>query len=208
MTFPSNLAKHPSGSSMLRRTQLWIRPHISLADNIVSHSISPGYFLRLMNHYGLNSASGKIITRYHNYDQIMEVDQDRKIHCFVIYPQEIIKDVQHGMGTELVGITQFDISVMSFPLNNNYHHERQSIVFTKRIDVDVELQLEMLVENIVDPEVRKGQISDLLQSLEDVDSLDELPVISLSYLLVMHPKKYTRALKEISVINGYATSYP
>lgn len=209
---PSDLSTHPSGPSMLRRTQLWIRPHIPLADNIVSHSISPSYFLRLMNHYGVQSSSGKVITRYYNYDQIMEVDQDRRIKCIVTYPKEIIEDIQGRL--ELVGIVQYNLSVMSFPLNNTYHHERQSIVFTKEIDAGVELQLEMLVENIVDPEVRKDQIPELLRSLEatgigtdfdsDADADADLPVISLSYLLVMQPKKYTRSLKEIGIISGYA----
>jgi hypothetical protein len=148
-----------------------------------------------MKHYGMNSECGKVITKYYNYDQIMEVDQNRKINCSVTYTHETI--VQGEL--ELVGITQVNLSVMCY----HYHHERQSIVFTKKIDTGVELQLEMLVEGLTDPDVKRGQISDLLQKLSE-DS--ESPVISLSYLLVIQPKEYVRALKEISIITSWTRS--
>jgi hypothetical protein len=151
-----------------------------------------------MQQYNLSSNDGKVITRYYNYDQVMEVDEQRRITCSVTYPLETIIDhdvLGDGLWLEMVGGDRCDLSVMSFPLNRAYHHERQSIVFTKTLENGLILELEMLVQDILDPKERN--IADLVKN---IDEEEDNPIISLSFCFTLQPRAYRAALAAVATL--------
>ena len=181
-----NIGNFPS--SPPKGTHIMLRPSFPLANNIISHSIKPSKFIRIMNLYNIEPENCKVITRYHNYDQIMEVDEDREIKCYTISILETYTN--YTLGIEVTSIDKHDYPRLNFPLNINYHHERQSIVFTKILQPGIKIHLEILVHGIIDPKERKSQITNIMDCLDDV--------ISLSYqLIVSDPCKYSLALKQL-----------
>jgi len=154
-------------------------------------------FLALLHHYGLTTADGTVITRYFHYNQIMEVENGT-IKCYIDRSHETVVDVDHNM--EMLGVNRVNLDPMSFPLRSNYHHERQSIVFTKKIDLDLEVQIDIIVEGIIEPQKRKEQTPHLLELLKENNIDDSSPIISVSYLLITKPYMYAKALEEITEI--------
>jgi hypothetical protein len=145
-----------------------------------------------MKHHNLTEADAEVITRYYCYDHIMKVNQDRKVSCSVSYLQETVVDPASNL--ELVGVNHYDLSTTSFPLSLDYHHERQSVVFTKIINAGVTLEMEMLVKGILDPKERHKQIAELLAFKVEEDT-----VLSLSFRFVIRSSKYAEFLRDFKV---------
>ena len=206
---------------------LIVQPHFLLADNIISHAIGPRVFLELMKLYEINPVSdSNIITRYFYCDQIMELDQARNKKFFVSH----IQNREVYCGVEILTVNRFDLSITSFPINDHYHHERQSVVFSKSLDTGIDIKLEILVSKILDPAIRSQQIPALLKGLEreqpvvealvnnsandesddsddddsssSADDDDSASVISLSFQLIVS-KNHVSAVKEVETLARY-----
>ena len=202
-----------------------VQPHFPLADGVISHAITPLMFLQIMNHYGINLNDADIVTRYFHCDQILELNKNLDKTCYVDHIQS---NLVNGV-LEILTVKRINLSVMSFPINNYYHHERQSIVYTKHIGSEITLRLEILINGIIDPKQRLKQIPALIASMEQGSSVTDitegleeseleesegeeleelegegtLQCISLSFQLIVDPKKYSDAVKEIEILARY-----
>ena len=139
----------------------YIQPHLPLADNIVSHGVSPKIFLRILNEYGgLSMFHLDIITKYYYEDLILEVDTSKNRSCYIMQRQDYTVDST----LEFVGENRHSIFPLHFPLAKNYHHERQSIILKSK--TCHALQLEILVEGIIDPVERLKDIPIIIEHLQ------------------------------------------
>lgn len=203
MTFPSK-------QTVPRCDKLIFRPHKPIADHIVSHSIDAKLFIAIMNRYGLQDV--EVLTKYYVLDHVLCIRQDRRVECSVSYTQATYTDVD----TELVAISQFELSPMCFPLNHTFDHERQMIVLRRELETELVLELEILVTGIRDPKQRIKELPAILELMRgdcpdqgpgsDSDSDDEDlspdPFVSLSYNLITSPSKYDKALEHLDALRA------
>jgi hypothetical protein len=199
----------PSKQTIPRCDKLIFRPCKPIADHIVSHSIDTRLFIAIMDHYSLGDA--EVLTKYYVLDHILCIRQDRRVECSVSYTQATYSDID----TELVAISQFELSSMCFPLNHTFDHERQMIVLRRELETEIVLELEILVTGIRDPRQRFKELPAILELIRDDcsdhpssdsgsgdEDLSPDPFISLSYNLITTPSKYDKALEYLGALRG------
>lgn len=195
MTFPSR-------QTIPRCDKLIFRPHEPIADHIVSHSIDTKLFIAIMDRYGIQNA--EVLTKYYVLDHVLCIRQDRRVECSVSYTQATYCDVD----TELVAISQFELSPMCFPLNHTFDHERQMILLRRELETEIVLELEILVAGIRDPKQRIKELPAILELIRGDcsysgsgdEDLSPDPFISLSYNLITSPSKYEKALEHLNTL--------
>ena len=179
----------------------YIQPHTALAENITSHAIDTDMFLEIMDTYKLSVSNGRVVTRYYYEDQILEVDEAGRMSSYVAHLHDRHIDTCY----ELVIANQTTSSVMRFPLSKDYHHVRQSIVFTVDMD-NWRLELEMLVVGIKHSATRRQEIYLLLDQLKTPKSADESDIVSLSFRLFSKSNSTKEFLYEYHKIKGLCRS--
>jgi hypothetical protein len=166
--------------SLLTNNSIYIQPYHALADNVISHRIKPSCFMRILNIYGgLDAFTRNVDTKYYHEDTVLEIDKYKNKCCYMI---QDVKD--HSIDVErklvLVQENRITLSVMRFPLNRTYHHERQSIILIQE-GIGYTLELEILVPNIKDPIDRLSELPHILNLLETSDDIQPEDLISQSF---------------------------
>jgi len=169
-----------------KANHIFIQPHRALAENIVSHQISPTYFVKMLESEGFNVARPLIVTRYYYEDLILEVTDSgtaQEMRCYITYVRDAVTIPEHG--TELVIANQFNLSIMRFPLRKQYHHERQAIVYRRETGGWI-LELEVLVSDILPAATRRDTAQSVISHIR-TDALAEAEdaPFSLSYRLYL-----------------------
>lgn len=174
-------------------SQVYLQPHLALADNIVSHRVTRQHFLQILRQWASDKMVIDVVTRYYQYDMILEVCQGHK-RC---YTTNI-----HGTPTiygdlELVYSTIYEVPVTAFPLDKNFHHERQAIVLTIPLDSNATLIMEILITGIKHrPVYDLDAVIEICNGDSDTDCVD---ILSLSFrVVVQKPSDISRYIRDLS----------
>lgn len=169
----------------------YIQPHTLIADNIVSHSITPELFLKILDHNGgLESFTVDVQTHYYHENMVLEANSKGDMKCYITQQIERCVDADLGKGMEFVGENRTTLSPTLFPLSKTYHHERQSIILSTK-----ELQLEILLIGIMTPCERVANLKDIIDNIAAPE--DDPDYLSLSYKIYVNDsiEHYMRQFK-------------
>lgn len=147
-----------------RATSVYVQPCLQLSENISSHSISDESVQKIIEYYQIKNSDFKVKTSYYYEDLVLEV-YDNNIKCSVTYP--VAKYQEDCL--QLVLSNKYELSSVRFPLCKNYHHERQSLIYTLNGNGWI-FELEILVPLILDPEEREKELSQMFSEDYDIIS--------------------------------------
>lgn len=182
----------------------YIQPVKQLAEHVFSHAIEPELWLKIYQRYTSRCSPLKpkvyLQTVYHDNDRVLinqQTELNEKVYHQIHHRNDHLfipdYDQEEEVNLEYVGGNRINLAIDNFPIQKEYSHERQSIVYViEAPDEAYYMEMEILIPGIQSYAQRKSLIKTPVNQIVYDDQ-----AFSLSYRLFLNRRIHKDELQSL-----------